>query len=142
LKVRVAVQRDGRLLCARHERRGEAFWCLPGGGVEPGEGAEAAAVRELQEEAGLEVELEGVVWVTDDSGRRFDADGQLELVFRGRVAAGEAHLAEAGDRSLVAIAWFGVDDLPGDFRPPALARRIAEAGGVAALPAIPVSPWK
>jgi ADP-ribose pyrophosphatase YjhB (NUDIX family) len=136
------VERDGQLLLARHERPTDAFWCLPGGGVEPGEEAEAAAVRELREEAALEIELDGVVWISDDWGRPSDADGQLELVFRGRITAGSAHLAASGDQSLVAIAWFPVDELPADFRPPALGRRLVEAGGVAALPAIPVSPWR
>jgi len=141
LKVRVAVERDGALLLARHERPGDAFWCLPGGGVEPGEAAEPAAVRELREEAGVEVALDGVVWITDEAGRADDADGQVELVFRGRLVTGEPGLATSGDRSLVGIRWFERSAIPDDFRPAELGRLLRVAS-LAALPAIPVSPWR
>ncbi|MET0422196.1 MAG: NUDIX domain-containing protein, partial [Acidimicrobiia bacterium] len=44
------VVRDGFVLLVQH--RG-LFWTLPGGGVEPGESDEDAAVRELREETGV-----------------------------------------------------------------------------------------
>ena len=37
---------------------GSAWWVTPGGGIDPGEDSLAAAVRELKEETGLEVEPE------------------------------------------------------------------------------------
>ena len=50
----VAIWCDGRLLAVRTSYRGELL-DLPGGGVDRGETAEAAAVRELREEVGIEV---------------------------------------------------------------------------------------
>jgi ADP-ribose pyrophosphatase YjhB (NUDIX family) len=53
-----AVVRDeaGRLLLVRRGREpGRGRWSLPGGRVEPGETAAAAAVREVREETGLDV---------------------------------------------------------------------------------------
>lgn len=52
---------DGVEIClaARRTRRGELAWGLPKGAVEPDETPEAAALREVQEEAGLEAEIEG-----------------------------------------------------------------------------------
>lgn len=44
----------GRLLLIRRANPpSQGLWSLPGGRVEPGEGDEAAAVRELHEETGL-----------------------------------------------------------------------------------------
>jgi mutator protein MutT len=55
------VEHDDRFLVGR--RPDEAplggMWEFPGGKVEPGEGAEAAALRECLEETGLEVEIVG-----------------------------------------------------------------------------------
>lgn len=59
----VVVQRpsDGRFLVVQ-EVKSEGFW-LPGGHVDEGESYEAAAVRECREEAGLDVELLGLLRV-------------------------------------------------------------------------------
>jgi 8-oxo-dGTP diphosphatase len=53
-----AVIRDeaGRLLMTlRGHDPGRGLWSIPGGRIEPGESAEAAVVREVREETGLDV---------------------------------------------------------------------------------------
>ena len=55
------VHRGGRLLLVkRNERPGKGMWSFPGGAVEIGETTAEAARREVKEETGLEIELEGL----------------------------------------------------------------------------------
>jgi len=61
-----AIFRDGKVLIAQ---RGKAplagIWSLPGGHIEPGETAQAAALRELGEETGIEADIKGIADVVD-----------------------------------------------------------------------------
>ena len=66
-----AVVHDGRLLMVRRaSRRGRGNWQLPGGFIEPDETIEQAVVREVQEEAGVMAEVEGVLGLRN----RYDQD--------------------------------------------------------------------
>jgi 8-oxo-dGTP diphosphatase len=49
-RVQTIVVRDGCVLMVKHQQHGEEWWCLPGGGLEPGETPEQGALRELREE--------------------------------------------------------------------------------------------
>jgi 8-oxo-dGTP pyrophosphatase MutT (NUDIX family) len=51
---------------ARGLRRHAGQWALPGGGVDPGESAEGAALRELDEEVGLALSGSSVLGCLDD----------------------------------------------------------------------------
>ncbi len=80
LGATAAVVRDGRLLLTRREDNG--LWCLPGGGVDSGESWSEAAVREVREETGLEVDVDGVLGVyTDPDQVIVYADGRLRQIF-------------------------------------------------------------
>jgi 8-oxo-dGTP pyrophosphatase MutT (NUDIX family) len=50
---------DGELAMAAIRPRGKPVWALPKGHIDPGETALEAATREVREETGLEVSLEG-----------------------------------------------------------------------------------
>lgn len=66
-----AVLRDGQLLMVRRaSRHGRGNWQLPGGFIEPNETIEQAVVREVQEEAGVTAEVEGVLGLRN----RYDPD--------------------------------------------------------------------
>ena len=52
-RVQVVVVRDGRVLMVKHRQGREEWWCLPGGGQEPGETPEEGALRELREECNV-----------------------------------------------------------------------------------------
>jgi 8-oxo-dGTP diphosphatase len=53
----VYAERDGKILLLKRvsDAGFGGQWFLPGGAVDPGEGPEEAAIRELREESGLEV---------------------------------------------------------------------------------------
>ncbi len=52
--ILLTPEREVLLLRIRPPQGGDWFWITPGGGLEPGETAEAGLVRELGEELGLE----------------------------------------------------------------------------------------
>ena len=73
----VVVDSDGpeasAALIGRIDRRGRLLWSLPKGHLEPGESAEAAAIREVAEETGITGEVVAPLGTIDFW---FVADGQ------------------------------------------------------------------
>ncbi|MBS0243473.1 MAG: NUDIX hydrolase, partial [Proteobacteria bacterium] len=66
LGASAAVFRDGMVLLGERGKGAMAgYWSLPGGHVEPGETARAAAAREVQEETGVTARILGLVDLHD-----------------------------------------------------------------------------
>lgn len=88
--VRVIVFDEyNRILMVRQDHPERTVWMVPGGGIEDGENSAQAAVREVREETGLEVEILGLIWHVEevsDRGQRF------VNFFKARVAGGELKL--------------------------------------------------
>jgi ADP-ribose pyrophosphatase YjhB (NUDIX family) len=111
--VVLAVIEDGGkiLLIQESKQRIRGKWNLPGGRVEPGEALVDAAVREVREEAGLEVALTGLLHLDQLAPDGNENPGRLRFVFRAVVEAGTLK-SEPDDHSLGA-AWFEAHEVAG-----------------------------
>lgn len=102
----VVLSERGVLLALRSDLMG---WELPGGNLEPDESDEAALVRELREETGLAIALDGRVG--DYVRRGFFA--HRAIVFRGHVVGG----ALTPSPEAPVLAWFAPNALPRELFP-------------------------
>ena len=95
--VGVVLVEDGRiLLVQRGYEPSKGLWAVPGGKVDFGETLTEAAVREVAEETGLEVEIGEVVWV----GEHISEHGHIVLIdFLGSVAGGELTAGDDAERA-------------------------------------------
>jgi ADP-ribose pyrophosphatase YjhB (NUDIX family) len=126
LGVRAIVhdREAGSVLLVRHTY--VSGWQLPGGGIEPGETAEAALAREVEEEGNVVVNgrpiLAGFHYNRHASRRDHVAVYVVtDFTLRGPKAA-DREIAEAG--------FFRLDSLPTETTP-ATRRRLAEYAGAA-----------
>lgn len=103
----VVERPDGHMLLVRQSYRREG-WGFPGGLMRRGEDPGDAAVRELHEELGIDVELQGLPVVVIDSPQR-----RVDAVFNARLAEGSdqpertTHSPEISE-----VRWFPPDSLP------------------------------
>lgn len=74
--IRVVVpDEEGKILMVKQSHEGKDIWMVPGGGIEEGENAKEAAIREVLEETGLEIRINRLLWhveeVSEKRGQRF-----------------------------------------------------------------------
>ena len=98
------VEREGKVLLVRPH--GAEEFALVGGYPEPYETIEEAAAREVLEETGLEVHVEGILgsYSCDPMGRNLVLVVCVARVVGGDFRLQEEELAEGG--------WFALDGLP------------------------------
>ncbi|GAB4280108.1 MAG: NUDIX domain-containing protein [Candidatus Promineifilaceae bacterium] len=103
---------NDRILLISRKRNGRFFYVIPGGGVEPNESWDEAAVREAREETSLIVELGPILkegfWQMFDTAQQERA--YLVTNFEGVPQLNDAEmLARQTDYNQYALAWLPLD---------------------------------
>jgi ADP-ribose pyrophosphatase YjhB (NUDIX family) len=99
LAVSAVIFREGKvLLLKRAKSPGHGFWSLPGGRVEFGESLHVALAREVDEEAGLEIDIVALAgWREVLPGAGGGGGHYLIMSFAARWVANEPRLNEEHD---------------------------------------------
>jgi ADP-ribose pyrophosphatase YjhB (NUDIX family) len=86
-----------KILLTRREDNNQ--WCLPGGGMEPGENASETCIREVEEETGLQVTIKSLIgiYTTPDELIVYRDGNKIQLValcFEAEIVGGELRLSD------------------------------------------------
>ncbi len=106
---------EDRILLAHWNSPTRPAWTMPGGGLDPGEDPMDAAVREVLEETGFHVELDGILGTDSQviaEKDRFHGSGPIQalrIVYRAHVVGGELRNEEDG--STDEAAWFSLSEV-------------------------------
>ncbi len=102
----IITNRNGKVLLLDHFLRPGSGWGIPGGFIEHGEQPEAAARREIREEAGIELENLRMLGVRT-------LNRHIEFLFRAESDA----TACVSSREIKSLGWFAVDEMPEEMSP-------------------------
>jgi mutator protein MutT len=103
----------GRVLLQKRGDSGK--WGFPGGAIELGETPEEAAIREVKEETGLDVQVETLIGIYTDSDIKYpNGDEAHSICIAYRLKAVSGQLACDGVET-AALQYFAMDELPEMF---------------------------
>ena len=114
--VIVRVEKEGKILLARHAYRNRDIFACIAGHVDTGETAEECVRREVREETGLEIDD-----IRYRGSQPWPFPNQLMLAFTARWAGGEIRVQE---EELLEADWFSPDNLPKTPLPGSVAYRL------------------
>lgn len=112
-----AITNDaGELLLIQRLREPDAgAWGLPGGKIDFGERAEAAVIREIEEELGVVITLTGLACMSEiiNAG---DGKHWVSPVYAAKISSGNPRLMEPEKHG--GWGWFAFSDLPSHLTTP------------------------
>lgn len=113
----------------------DGYWAVPAGHVEKDESVLAAALREVREEVGVEIDPDDLVPVTAmhrTGGNGQAIDERVDFFFTTSRWSGEPRLMEPGKAA--GLAWYSLDNLPDPVVPhEARVLRGLQSGGLPAV---------
>lgn len=124
IRVAVIIRKDNQVLLVEHQKDGQKYWLLPGGGVEFGESLAECAVRELKEETNLDIEVGSLAFVADsiapDSSRHV-----VHVVFYAQELGGRLQVGQ--EERLYTAQYVNIDNLCNLVIYPPIANDIVKA---------------
>ena len=98
------------------QKRGDSgLWGFPGGAIELGESPEAAAIRETQEETGIQVAVGGLIGIYTDCQMSYPNGDQAHsicIAYELRQTGGQLG---SDDPETADLRWFSLDEEPALF---------------------------
>ncbi len=124
VRVGVVIPHDDQILLVRHRKGEKTYWMLPGGGLDFGETFAGCAEREVQEETGLQIKAERMLYISEAICPR-GSRHVLNVFMLARLEGGTLAIPE-GD-VIEEAAFHPVDTLEGLTLYPAIASELVQA---------------
>ena len=113
IRCQGAILRDHHILLIQHREHvtGRSYWLLPGGGQEAGEDEIQCVRREMQEETGLEVQVERLLMESLGPSGRTERRTYLCRIVSGEPQPGYEPEPEASaNYGIMAVQWVDLRD--------------------------------
>ncbi|WP_319370916.1 NUDIX hydrolase [uncultured Ilyobacter sp.] len=110
IRVRVAgvLTRGDEILFVKHQKNGQEYWLLPGGGVDYGETMEESLIREFMEECNIEVEVGNLMFISQgispDKSKHI-----INMFFKVRYLSGDLKIGD--EERLKEVAYHNIDEI-------------------------------
>ncbi|WP_409294670.1 NUDIX hydrolase [Peribacillus sp. SCS-26] len=118
------ILKKNRAVLIKRKRENEEYYVFPGGGIEAGESAEEAVIRECMEELGVSIKIKDFFMDVEFQGKQHY---YLAEIIKGEISSGlgEEYTDPERNRGTYQPLWVRIGDFPSlDIRPWAAAEKI------------------